>query len=85
MSWSLRTHRAGKTGVSRRLLQDDNQMFEMRLLLLLKTPCRRGKKGNLASSAFMAGCAAEGMGRGYLPSRGSVARNSSISGILIFS
>lgn len=43
------------------------------------------RKGNLASSAFMAGRSAEGMGRGYLPSRGSVARNSSISGILIFS
>lgn len=59
MSRSFRTHRAGKTCVPRRLLQDDNQVFEMRLLLLLKTSRRRGKEVDLASFAIMDGCSAE--------------------------
>ena len=60
MSRSLRPYWVGKTSFPCRLLQDDNKMSEMRLLLLLKASCRRGKK--VVCFACKNGCRCERTG-----------------------
>lgn len=84
VSRSLRPYWVGKTSFPCRLLQDDNKMFEMRLLLLLKASCRRGKK--VVCFACENGCRCERTGSRCGPQlgEGGWGRSELIQGKKIF-